>query len=207
MATDIVGSLFGVTPEALQMQRDLLQQKQAQEYAGMTPVEQSQYAMYRGGQQAGNVVAGLMGAEDPQLKAVRTASELAKQYDITSLEGLKQYAGALQQAGLPQFASMALDRYNSLATAGIEQTKKVAETKKTLGEVDILGREIKEIGVPGNSELVQKAVVDKAGNVISLVGAPYSRFSMKQTINTGDKNVLAVDQKRSEEHTSELQSH
>ena len=65
------------------------------------------------------------------------------------------------------------------------QNRRGLEAEKLQGEIGIQGREIKEIGV--SPELVQKAVVDKNGNVIRTLGSPYSRFTSKQNISVDAK--------------------
>jgi hypothetical protein len=82
------------------------------------------------------------------------------------------------------------------------QNRRGLEAEKLQGEIGIQGREIKEIGVPNNPDLLQKAVVDKEGNIIRRVGDPYNRFSQKTTIDArqiGPKNVLEIDKKDAEE--------
>jgi hypothetical protein len=82
------------------------------------------------------------------------------------------------------------------------QNRRGLEAEKLQGEIGIQGREIKEIGVPNNPELIQKAVVDKTGKIIARVGEPYSRFSQKTSIdasNVGPKNVLEIDKKDAED--------
>ena len=101
---NIVGSLFGVTPELYQEQRDLMRQKQAMEFAQQDPRTQATYAFGRAGQQLGQAFGGLMGAEDPQMRLISQRNALAKQFDVSTPEGLAQYAGALQQVGDTQGA-------------------------------------------------------------------------------------------------------
>jgi len=104
MATDIVGSLFGVTPELYQEQRDLMRQKQAMEFAQADPRAQATFGLYRAGQQAGQALGGLMGVEDPQMRLISQRNALARQFDVSTPDGLAQYAGALQQIGDTQGA-------------------------------------------------------------------------------------------------------
>lgn len=104
MASEIVGSLFGVTPELYQEQRDLMRQKQAMEFAQADPRAQATFGLYRAGQQAGQALGGLMGVEDPQMRLISQRNALARQFDLTDPEGLAKYASALQQAGDTQGA-------------------------------------------------------------------------------------------------------
>jgi hypothetical protein len=71
MATDIVGSLFGVTPESIDEARQKQMREQAIEFAQLTPEQQVNYGAYFGGQQLGRAVGGLLGAQDPMLNLVK----------------------------------------------------------------------------------------------------------------------------------------
>lgn len=114
----ITSSLFGISPESLQAQRQAVQEAQAMRFAQLDPAERATYGFYRAGQQTGNALAGLMGAQDPELEAVKLVQSLGAQYDKTTPEGLGQLAQALQATGNPyaqQFALQAADRANQLA--------------------------------------------------------------------------------------------
>jgi hypothetical protein len=99
MATDIVGSLFGVTPEMYQEQRDLMRQKQAAEFAQMGPREQATFGLYRAGQQAGQALGGLMGVEDPMMRLISQRNALAKQIDMNDPESIMRGAQMAAQMG------------------------------------------------------------------------------------------------------------
>jgi hypothetical protein len=81
-----------------------MRQKQAMEFAQQDPRTQATYAFGRAGQQLGQAFGGLMGAEDPQMRLISQRNALAKQFDVSTPEGLAQYAGALQQVGDTQGA-------------------------------------------------------------------------------------------------------
>ena len=138
MATDIVGSLFGVTPEMYQEQRDLMRQKQAMEFAQLDPRTQATYAFSRAGQQVGQALGGLMGAEDPMMRLISQRNALARQFDTNTPQGLIQYSNALQAAGDVQGAALAADRYRAIQGALIEQAQKSATAQKTLAEAGAL---------------------------------------------------------------------
>lgn len=90
MATDIVGSLFGVTPESLDMARQQQMREQAMAYAQLTPQQQITYGAALGGQQFGRSIGGLLGAEDPQLQIVRRRQEVSSQIDWTNPKSILQ---------------------------------------------------------------------------------------------------------------------
>jgi hypothetical protein len=101
---EIVGSLFGVTPELYQEQRDQMARQRAMQLAKLDPLEQASYGAARAGQQFGGAFASAMGVEDPQMRLISLRNRLAKQFDLTDPDGLAQYANALQQAGDTQGA-------------------------------------------------------------------------------------------------------
>jgi hypothetical protein len=188
MATEIVGSLFGVTPELYQEQRDLMRQKQAMAFAQQDPRTQATYGLYRAGQQVGGALGGLMGVEDPQMRLISQRNALAQQFDVSTPEGLAQYGKALQQAGDTQGAlgaisigrqmtqEMALTGQRqaaeraSLATAAktelsIEQERKLRDELSRLPanatEEQILGV-VTKYGSPDKVLAVLQGTADKA---------------------------------------------
>lgn len=104
MATDIVGGLFGITPEAYQQQRDLAQQSQAMAFAQQDPRTQINYGAYRTGQQLGGAFAGLMGVEDPQLIKIRQQQELLSGLNINDPQAIAEAAQRASQMGNTQLA-------------------------------------------------------------------------------------------------------
>jgi hypothetical protein len=104
MATDIVGSLFGVSPEMYQEDRNRQGLKDAIAMAQLDPMQYANAAIQAGAGRAAGGFAGLMGVEDPQMRLYSIRNALAKQNDISTPEGLVQYGQALQQAGVTQGA-------------------------------------------------------------------------------------------------------
>lgn len=107
MADNIVGGLFGVDPATLQRQQQLGDQQQAYRYAQLDPMQQAKFAQYQGGAGLARAAGGLLGMEDPELAKASMAKKLASQFNITTPEGLRQYAQALAQNGAPDLAQMA----------------------------------------------------------------------------------------------------
>ena len=132
MATDIVGSLFGITPELYQQQRDLAQQSQAMAFAQQDPRTQATYGLYRAGQQLGGALGGLMGAEDPQMRLISQRNALAKQFDLTGAKGWGEFAQALQQVGDMPAATQAADRYRQLKESAASIGLKEAQAEKAV---------------------------------------------------------------------------
>ena len=104
MATDIVGSLFGVSPEMYQEDRNRQGMRDAIAMAKLDPMEYANAGIQASAGRAAGGFAGLMGVEDPQMRLISQRNALAKQFDVSTPEGLGQYASALQQVGDTQGA-------------------------------------------------------------------------------------------------------
>jgi hypothetical protein len=104
MATDIVQGLFGMTPESYQQQRDAAALERAAAFGRMDPMQAARTSIYYGANQLGGAIGGMLGAEDPQMRLISQRNALAKQFDVSTPEGLAQYASALQQTGDTQGA-------------------------------------------------------------------------------------------------------
>ena len=121
MATDIVGSLFGVSPEMYQEERNRQGMRDAIAMAQLDPMQYANAAIQAGAGRAAGGFAGLMGVEDPQMRLISQRNALAKQFDVSTPEGLAQYGQALQQVG---------DTQGALGAIGIsrQMTQEMART-------------------------------------------------------------------------------
>jgi len=132
--TDIVGSLFGVSPEMYQEERNRQGLKDAIAMAQLDPMQYANAAIQAGASRAAGGFAGLMGVEDPQMRLISQRNALAKQFDTNTPQGLLQYSNALQAAGDVQGAALAADRVRSIQGALIEQAQKSATTSETIAK-------------------------------------------------------------------------
>ena len=178
----LVGGLFANTLAAAEAEK-LGQQEAAYKRFSGAAGTQNPFAGLAGlsgmfGTAAGQELRGLGGYQSPTVQLVSMREQARKQFDTNTPEGLIQYAQFLNQNGDAAGARQAV-----MLAQG--QNRRGLEAEKLQGEIGIQGREIKEIGV--SPELVQKAVVDKNGNVIRTLGSPYSRFTSKQSISVDAK--------------------
>jgi hypothetical protein len=167
MATEIVGSLFGVTPELYQEQRDLMRQKQAMAFAQQDPRAQATFGLYRAGQQVGQALGGLMGAEDPQMRLISQRNALAKQFDVSTPEGLAQYGQALQQVGDTVGALQA----TALANQMSGQMAETNLTKQKLANISITGEREQQLQ-NALSQLPEDANEQQIQSVLRRYGDP-----------------------------------
>jgi hypothetical protein len=129
MADNIVGGLFGVDPEQLMRQRQATDASNAYRFANLAPAEQAQYGAYVGGSQLGRAAIGLLGG-DPELEKISSIKQLSSQFDLTNPQGMRDFAGALQQIA-PREAAMAAKRAGEmdLNIATIKQKSRESQPK------------------------------------------------------------------------------
>jgi hypothetical protein len=127
MATDIVGSLFGVNPQAYQQVQQNRAYNQDYQAVQLDPLQQANLALRQGGRGLGQVAGGLLGMQDPELAKASMAKQLASQFDITSPAGLRQYAQALAQNGAPDLAQMASAEADKREQSGLGLQKTRAD--------------------------------------------------------------------------------
>lgn len=149
MADNIVGGLFGVDPAALQQQQQAAISNRAFNYASLDPNQQAQYSAAVAGGVTGQALQGLFNVQDPQIQKANMAKQLASQFDITSADGLRQYAQALAQNGAPDLAEMAANRAMQMEAKGLDikktkadvalQERKVSQDEKLREELSKLG--------------------------------------------------------------------
>jgi len=180
MATDIVQGLFGMTPESYQQQRDAEAYKRAAAFGQMDPMQAARTSIYYGANQLGGAIGGMLGAEDPQMRLISQRNALARQFDVSTPEGLAQYAGALQQIGDTQGASLAADRVRSIQGALIKQQADLATTAKVRAETGGLNAKAME-KVAAINQLMTKFELteDEASTVASNPDLVKQYFSPK----------------------------
>ncbi len=140
MATDIVQGLFGMTPEAYQLQQQAAARQQAAQFAQMDPFQQANYGIYLGANQIGGGIGGLLGAQDPMLQRATAVRSLAQGVDISSTKGLEEYANRLQQNGL---TAEAAQLGQVLAARRQQDAQAALTTMKTSRELQAYSREDK----------------------------------------------------------------
>lgn len=147
MATDIVGSLFGVTPEMYQQRQAQIADKAALEYAQLTPMQQAQYAIGRGAYGLAGALGGALGAQDPQLQLISARNAIAKQINYNDpasiMEGVQSLSQAGDTVGAMQLADVARKLQSEMAqtfqrtAAGRASLAQAAREQKQATPADI----------------------------------------------------------------------
>lgn len=122
---EIVGSLFGVSPEQLMRQRQTTDTSNAFRFAQLSPMERAQFSIYQGGAGLGRNVQGLLGG-DPELEKISQIKQLSSQFDLTTAQGARDFAKALQPFA-PQEAMMAVREAERMEQSGLTRQKTTAD--------------------------------------------------------------------------------
>jgi len=169
MAQDIVGGLFGITPEMYQQKvgEDILQQ--GVQMGQLAPDAFGRANVYAGATQLGRGISGVMGVQDPQLKLISARNAVIQGIDLNDSDALQAASGRLAQIGDMQgaygLAELAQKRAESQATIGLReaQAKKANEyqiantsserNRKLISEADVAIQEGRALTAPQESAL------------------------------------------------------
>jgi hypothetical protein len=222
MATDIVQGLFGMTPESYQQQRDAAALQRAATFGQMDPMQAARTSIYYGANKLGDVVGGMLGAEDPQMRLISQRNALARQFDVSTPDGLAQYAGALQQIGDTQgalevsnisrkaasevalakqrmFEKQGVDPIQQLIRAGKHYPASIALYEKS-GNI----KDLELIEKPNKAVAVGNSLVDSVTGLVLYEGPDVQKYSefAKTLIDAGLKPGTEPFQKRMLEYAA-----
>lgn len=138
MATDIVQSLFGVTPQGYQQQQADMAGQQAMQYARLDPFQQANYAIGRGAYGLAGALGGALGGQDPELQLISTRNSIAKQIDYSDLNSISQGVRMLGEAGDTVGAMQLADVYRKMMESNALVGQREAAGKASLAQA---GRE------------------------------------------------------------------
>jgi hypothetical protein len=141
---NIVGSLFGMTPEMYQ--QGMARQSSAENLAAaqLAPGQLAGYYAMEAGTGLGRATQGLLGVEDPQLKMIRDVQGMRSQFDVSTPTGLRSFAQALGQKGYTDLAIQATAK-----AAAIDEDIANAEAKRT--------EKIKQVGLSDDGRQVYQS--------------------------------------------------
>ncbi len=146
MATDIVGGLFGISPEMYQQQMNRQAMQDAIAMQRLDPLERAGAMTQAGTYMAGQGIGGAFGIEDPMLKVISARQQIGRSIDFTDPESIAkgvrqladigdtQGAGMLAQEGRKALESSALVAQRQ-ATAGRERQQAVPAAIQVANEL------------------------------------------------------------------------
>jgi hypothetical protein len=106
MATSVTQSLFGITPQSIQNERDTALQQQALQFAKLDPFQAARMGLFQGASQLGTGIAGALGYEDPEIAQARQRQGMLGGLDIGDPKALRTAAANAD----PQTASLLVTR-------------------------------------------------------------------------------------------------
>lgn len=170
---NVTESLFGITPEALQAQRDQQLQENAYKFAQLSPMQAAQAGFYTAGNRLGGAAAGLLGAEDPELKKITTMQGILKSSDTTTPEGLASLAQKLSTAGFGAQALQVMDQ----ARQARQQAATTRKAELSVQQEEALRKELADLGPNATEEDILKAVTKygSADKVLAALSSSASR--------------------------------
>ena len=139
MATDIVGGLFGMTPQSYQAQQNQQALAQSEQLGQLDPFALARTGLIYGGRQIGGAIAGALGGQDPQLQLISARNAILRGTNMSDANALQSAASQLANIGDIQgaygLAELAQKRAESEATIGLReaQAKKANEWKMMTG--------------------------------------------------------------------------
>lgn len=166
MANEVMGTLFGVTPEALMAQRENQLQQRAMQFAQLDPLQSAQAGFYTAGSRVGTGIGGLLGAEDPELMRIRQRQSLLQGVDISNPDAILQAAQKARELGdIPaafQLSQQAQQMKLQAAQLGKLKTEE-ARTEYNFQQEDRLRQELAGLPAEATDKDVE-AVVRKFGS-------------------------------------------
>jgi hypothetical protein len=125
MATNIVQSLFGVSPESYQQQQSDMAGQQAMQYARLDPFQQANYGIARGAYGLAGAIGGALGGQDPELQKISARNSIAKQINFSDLnsiaQGVQMLGSSGDTVGAMQLQQILLDQQAKLASIGKDE--------------------------------------------------------------------------------------
>lgn len=165
---EVVNSLFGITPESLQAQRDAALQTQALQYAQLDPFQRATASIYAGANKLGGAIGGMLGAQDPELARVQQRQEMLGSLDLTNPESLKKGIQTAMQNKDYQLVNELTGRYQQRVAADLAARKTESEITKNLREKE--GADpIQQLIRTGKYTVASVADYQKSGQISDLV--------------------------------------
>jgi hypothetical protein len=145
MAQDIVGGLFGVTPEMYQRSIATRDTATNAQLAQLTPGQLAGFYAMEAGTGLGRATQGLLGVEDPELIKIRDIQQMRTQFDVSNPVGLRQFSQALGQKGYTDEAIKATAKAADIDKEISQAQKNRAENIKQVG-LTTDGRQVYQSG-------------------------------------------------------------
>jgi hypothetical protein len=164
--SEIVESLFGVSPERYRQQQDVALQREALAYAQLNPMQRAEAGIYAGARQLGSGIGRMLGGEDPGMRRVTEQDQIIRSINLNDPETFGPAAQRALQTGHSELAQKIMNRYSQLqeSSALIGQRKAAAvaslaqatreRTQPTAKEIQIASEYASTFGEQGSQEYI-----------------------------------------------------
>jgi hypothetical protein len=194
---DIVGGLFGMTPESYQQGMNRRDSATNLTAAQLTPGQLAGFYAMEAGTGLGRATQGLLGVEDPELAKIRDVQQMRTQFDVSTPTGLRSFAQALGQKGYTDLAvqatAKAADIDKDIAAAiksRRESTPAVEETAKRIRFNEL----VEQLGEVEGAKQFNKELQEGKVRVAAASAPP------------GQKQIFEVEKDRAKKVQKELDS-
>lgn len=210
MAQDIVGSLFGATPQSVQAEMTQPMLNRAIQFAQLTPMQQAQYGIYSGGAMLGAGIGGLLGGEDPRLVQARQMQQVKEWIsqngvDINSPEGLAQAAQYANSIGATEGAMV----LGQQALQMRSETSKMLRTEEEFKREQQFREEAAQLGPDASEQDIMRLAL-KYGKpdtaVAAMAGIQRARETADVRIQMAQEKETAKAQEKKEKQLAANQS-
>jgi hypothetical protein len=132
---NIVGGMFGITPEMYQQNLAARNTATNAQLAGLTPGQLAGFYAMEAGTGLGRAAGSLLGVEDPELAKIRDVQQMRTQFDVSTPTGLRSFAQALGQKGYTDLAIQAASEADKRDVAAATVTAKTREQLPTIAKL------------------------------------------------------------------------
>lgn len=180
MATDIVQSLFGVTPELYQQQQAAAADKRALAIAQLDPMQRAEFNIGRSAYQ----LAGALGGTDPELARISARQALAGQINFNDPASIERGVRSLQQSGDIQGAMMLMQTSDEARKRQLERAEQ-AQKALTLRQTQLAQRIAQGAYQPGGEAAFYgkptgATLMDDESNVMPGAGLTPSSYDISR---------------------------
>ena len=163
---EIVGSLFGITPDLYERQLRAQDEERAIKMANLAPGARGSAMIQSGAGALSRGIGGLLGAEDPQMKLISARQQIMSQTDQTDPQSLANAAKQLNSMGDTQGAMALMDfarKAQSDLALSQERQATAAKTRFGIEQEKQLRDELSKLPADATSDQIL-AVVTKYGS-------------------------------------------
>jgi len=151
--TQIVESLFGVSPERYQEQKDAALQQEALAYAKLDPYQRATAGIYAGARGLASGIGRMLGGEDPGMRRVTEQDQIIRSINLNDPETFGPAAQRAYQMGHTELAQKILLGADT-AYQRQEVTRKRAADMQTRQQTQAAQQLIPSLMTPGRPEQV-----------------------------------------------------